>query len=116
MDSRREFEHYDGLRPIEPLPSIREVCKSSFEIYRKHQTHEEREAEDLNDKKCAWYVAACGVPENLLTERDRMFLKKYKAEGLKFSLHWNFKPEITALLESKRREFLSRANNYNDKQ
>lgn len=102
------YEHSDGLCPMEPLPSIREACAGAFAVGRSHQTESEREAEDLNDKKCAWYVSASSVPESVLTERERWFLKKYRAEGLRFSQHWNLKPEVTALLEEKRREFLSR--------
>jgi hypothetical protein len=94
---------------MEPLPSIREAAAGAFALGRRYQTVEEREDEDLNDKKCAWYVAASGVPESVLTERERWFMKKYRAEGLRFSQHWNLKPEVTALLEGKRREFLSRA-------
>lgn len=109
METTPSYEHADGIRPIEPLPSIREACAGAFAVGRSHQTEAEREAEDLNDKKCAWYVAASGVPESLLTERERFFLRKYRAEGLRFSQHWNLKPEVTALLEEKRREFLSRA-------
>lgn len=109
MSDSAKYEPADGFRPIEPLPSIREACAGAFAVVRRCQTDAEREAEDLNDKKCAWYVAASGVPESVLTERERWFLKKYRAEGLRFSLHWNLKPEVTALLQEKRREFLSRA-------
>lgn len=98
---------------MEPLPSIREAAAGAFAMGRRYQTDAEREAEDLNDKKCAWYVAAAGVPESVLTERERWFLKKYRAEGLRFSQHWNLKPEVTALLEEKRREFLRRIENDN---
>lgn len=109
MSDNAKYEPADGFRPIEPLPSIREVCAGAFAVGRSHQTVAEREADDHNDKKCAWYVAASGVPESLLTERERWFLKKYRAEGLRFSQHWNLKPEVTALLKEKRMEFLSRA-------
>jgi hypothetical protein len=94
---------------MEPLPSIREVCASVAAFERRVLSDAQVSAEDLNDMKCAWYVAASGVPEGVLTDRERMFLKRYRAEGLRFSNHWNLKPEVTALLEEKRREFLSRA-------
>lgn len=109
MSDSAKYEPFDGVRPMEPLPSILEVCAGAFVVSRRCQALEEREAEDLNDKKCAWYLAASGVPESVLTERERRFLKKYRAEGLRFSQHWNLKPEVTALLEEKRSEFLSRA-------
>lgn len=109
MKEETKYEPSDGFRPMEPLPSIREVCAGTFALVRRCQSRAEREAEDFNDKKCAWYVAASGVPESVLTERERWFLKKYRAEGLMFSQHWNLKPEVTALLKEKRGEFLSRA-------
>lgn len=113
MSDSAKYEPTDGVRPIEPLPSIRQACAGAFVVSRRYQTVEEREAEDLNDKKCAWFTAASGVPESVLTERERWFLKKYRAEGLRFSLHWNLKPEVTALLKEKRREFLRRIENDN---
>lgn len=115
METTPSYEHADGIRPIEPLPSIREACAGAFALGRRYQTDDQRQAEDLNDKKCAWFTAASGVPESVLTGRERWFLKKYRAEGLRFSQHWNLKSEITAMLEEKRREFLSRAAENNNK-
>lgn len=110
MSDIAKYEPTDGVRPMAPLPSIREVCASVAAFERRVLSDAQVSAEDLNDMKCAWYVAASGVPESVLTERERMFLKRYRAEGLRFSQHWNLKPEVTALLESKRKEFTIRNN------
>ena len=113
MSDIAKYEPSDGFHPMEPLPSIREVCASVAAFERRVLSDAQVSAEDLNDMKCAWYVAASGVPESVLTERERMFLERYRAEGLRFSQHWNLKPEVTALLEEKRREFLRRIENDN---
>ena len=113
MKDSATYEPADGFHPMEPLPSIREVCASVAAFERRVLSDAQVKAEDLNDMKCAWFTAASGVPESVLTERERWFLKKYRSEGLRFSQHWNLKPGVTALLEEKRREFLRRTENDN---
>lgn len=105
---RQHYEPTDGFAPIEPLPSIREVCAMTHVLHRKTATKAELEAEDLNDKKCAWMQGASSVPARHLTARELMFLRRYQAEGLHFSTHWNLKPAITDMLRDKKREFAAR--------
>lgn len=105
---QRRYQPTDGFAPIEPLPSIREVCAMTHVLHRRTATKAELEAEDLNDKKCAWMQAASSVPARHLTARELMFLRRYQAEGLHFSPHWNLKPAITDMLRDKKREFAAR--------
>lgn len=105
---RQHYEPTDGFAPIGPLPSIREACAMTHRLHRRTATKAELDAEDLNDKKCAWMEAAMSVPAKCLTARELMFLRRYQAEGLQFSPHWNLKPAITDFLRDKKREFMAR--------
>lgn len=93
---------------MRPLPSIRDVMDGGYRLHERFLTEEERNAEDLNDRKCAWLVAATSVPAGCLTEREREFVERYRAEGITFSPFWGRKPEITAFLKEKVIEYKSR--------
>ena len=88
----------EDLKPIESI-SIRDVHATTAYLYFKTLPPEKRQEEDLNDKKMAWLMVATKVGRKNLSERDKKFYDQYIKEGLKFSMYYNFKPEIMQFIE-----------------
>ena len=104
------YETNDGFAPMEPLPSIREVCAAAFALHRRYQPDQEREAEDMQDRKAVWLLAATQAPRGTLTQKERTFVERYTRENIKLSIHWNLKPEIAAFYQSQVDKFNKRNN------
>lgn len=86
----------------EPLPSIREVNQAAFYLKDKYMKEDERKAEDLNDKKCAWLSVALEKGLHNLNSRDREFAEQYLKENVHYSLHFMFKPWLAQFIEQQR--------------
>ncbi len=99
------------IRPIEPLPSIREALDGCYTLSRNPRRGEDIAREDLNDRKCSWLLAATSVPESLLTEREKGFVARYRKGGIRFSDFYSRKSDIIRFCEEKKREFRQRENN-----
>ena len=100
--------------PLRPIPSLRALLDGCHELSRRILPAERLEEEDMNDRKCAWLVAATSVPEWCLTDRERGFVERYREDGITFSLHWNRKPEIVGFLGQKKEEYKKRMNQWRD--
>lgn len=86
----------------EYLPSIKEVCQAVFYLENKYMTDNERKAEDLNDKKCAWLSVALEKGLQNLNSRDRAFAEQYLRENIHYSMHFMFKEWLPKFIEQQR--------------
>lgn len=86
----------------EPLPCMKEVNIAVFLLEDKYKKDEEREAEDLNDKKAAWLSVALEKGIKNLNKRDREFAEQYLKENVHYSLHFMFKPWLAQFIEQQR--------------
>ena len=66
------------------------------------QTDEQRNEEDLNDKKCAWLYVALKKGFDNLSERDKKFAEQYQKENLRYSLHYIYKEWLFQFIEQQR--------------
>lgn len=93
---------YDRKEQMQPLPSIKGINAAAYYLMRKYQTEEERQEEDLNDKKAAWLSVALEKGIKNLNSRDREFAEQYLKENVHYSLHFMFKPWLFQFIEQQR--------------
>ena len=85
--------------PIQPLPSIKGINAAAYYLMRKYQTEEQRNAEDLNDKKCAWLYVVSKKGIKNLNKRDREFAERYIKEGIHYSMYFMFKEWLPQFID-----------------
>lgn len=87
---------------MQPLPSIKNINKAVYYLQRKYQSAEEREEEDLNDKKCAWLYVVTKKGIKNLNSRDREFAEQYIKENIHYSMHFMFKEWLPKFIEQQK--------------
>lgn len=84
------------------IPNIATVNYKTYQLIRQSQTEEERNKEDLNDKKCAWLYVALKKGFDNLNERDKKFAEQYQKENLRYSLHYIYKEWLFQFIEQQK--------------
>lgn len=87
------------------IPDIAELNAKSYAIIRDCQTQEERDQEDLNDKKAAWLSVVREKGLDNLTERDRNFAIQYIKENIHYSLFYYYKDWLPQFIENQRTKY-----------
>lgn len=90
---------YDRKEQMQPLPSIKGVNAAAYYLMRKYQTEEQRNAEDLNDKKCAWLYVVSKIGIKNLNKRDREFAEQYIKEGIHYSMYFMLKEWLPQFID-----------------
>ena len=81
---------------------IRDISRAAFWLKSKYSSVEEREKEDLQDKKAAWLSVALEKGIRNLNSRDREFAEQYLRENVHYSLHFMYKQWLPKFIEQQR--------------
>lgn len=104
MQQLSDIEKQKLAQKIAEIPKIFCVLYDTFITLRSLQTEEQRKKEDLQDKKAVWLDIVSNIPQELLTDKEKDFVEKYRAENLKPSIFAFYKREIEEFrLEQKRK-------------